>query len=158
MKKVFNVLLAFAMLLAMTATAFAAAPTLEISVKDQENVLPLEGLQIQPMSWGGAAAQVTNIELYDRYIDPVSGHFFVVLKVTGYGHDTSYFNGKEVTSTLVKSFTLDGGPGADGFIWSYDCGEVTEPGDYIFTSVYTSTNYPYSQKSFKRIFTFEYAS
>lgn len=158
MKKVFNVLLVLAMLLAMTATAFAATPTLEVSVKEQENVLPSEVQQIQPMSWGGAAAQVTKIELYDRYIDPVSGHFFVVLKVTGYGHDTSYFNGNKVTSTMVKSFTLDGGPGADGFIWSYDCGVVTEPGDYVFTSVYTSTNSPYTQKSFKATFTFGYSS
>ena len=67
MKKVFNVLLVLAMLLAMTATAFAAAPTLEVSVKDQENALPSEVQQIQPMSWGGAAAQVTKIE--GRFLD-----------------------------------------------------------------------------------------
>lgn len=156
MKKMLNLVLTLVMLLSVAIPASAATPSLEITVDTQEQVSSDSNQSIQPLSWGGAAAQVTKIELYDYYIDDVTNHFFVVLAVTGYGHDKSYFNGKAVTSTLVRSFTLDGGPGADGFIWSYDCGEITEPGDYTFTSVYTSTNSPYTQKSFSCTFTFSY--
>lgn len=146
MKKTLHILLAFAMLFSLTATAFAASSPLVIGDAIREEVPSSDNQAIQPLSWGGAAAQVTKIELYNAYID-AENHLFVLLKVTGYGHDTTYFNGKLVTSTMVGSFTLDGGPGADGFIWSYDCGEITEPGVYTFSTVYTSTNHPYSQKS-----------
>lgn len=156
MKKMLNMVLTLIMLLSIAIPASAATPSLVVTVDTQEQISSNRDQSIQPLSWGGAAAPVTNIDLYDAYIDDAN-HLFVVLAVTGYGHDKSYINGNPVTKALVSSFTLDGGPGADGFIWSYDCGEITEPGEYEFTTVFTSTNYPYNQKSFSCIFTISYA-
>ena len=158
MKKTLNILLVFAMLLSLTATAFATTSPLVVNAEIREEILSSNNQSIQPLSWGGAAAQVTKIELYDIYLD-AEDHLFVWLKVTGYGHDTTYLNDQKITKkTMVSSFTLDGGPGADGFIYSYDCGQITEPGNYVFSSVFTSTNHPYSKKSIEFKIPIEYAS
>lgn len=44
------------------------------------------------------------------------------------------------------------GNGADGFYYWYDCGKITAPGNYTFTTKFRSTNFPYGEKSFSCVF------
>lgn len=44
------------------------------------------------------------------------------------------------------------GNGPDGFYYWYDCGKITAPGNYTFTTKFRSTNFPYGEKSFSCVF------
>ena len=109
---------------------------------------------ISPLWWAGdgPAPQVTNIVLADAgWLD--NGNFGVVLKVYGYGSDTTTFNGRKITWFKKDPFIISG-TGADGFYYWYDCGPITAAGDYTFSTTFRSTNHPYTQRSYSRVFPF----
>lgn len=107
-----------------------------------------------PIWWpgDGPAPQVTNILLYD-YGFLENNHFCVILRVYGYGSDTTTFNGKDVDWFQRDPFIISG-TGADGFDYWFDCGLITQAGNYPFVSKWRSTNYPYSERTFSDVFIF----
>ncbi len=95
---------------------------------------------------------MTEIQLAD-YDWLENGNFGVIIKVYGYGSDNTTFDGHSISWIEREPFIISG-TGADGFYYLYDCGPVIEEGNYRFATTFTSTNFPYSQRSFSTTFTF----
>lgn len=160
LKKIFVCVLAVTMLMGMSTTAFGAEKESGISKLTRTNeggvAVTIEGNdgEAAPMWWpgDGPAPQVTKILLYN-YGWLENGNFGVILKVYGYGSDTTTFNGRSISWIEQEPFIISG-TGADGFYYLYDCGPVTQPGNYSFKSTFRSTNFPYGQVSFSDVFTF----
>lgn len=155
MKKLLSFMLAICLIVCgCVASASDANSAITVSNDDIVTV-PTQNTKpgISTFAWGGTAAQITKIELYDYGWMNDSGNFCVLLKVTGYGHDKATFNGKAINSDIVDYF-INFGNTADGFIYLYDCGPVTEPGTYPFEVTFTSTNSPYSKLTYRDAFTF----
>lgn len=170
-KKVIAFALALTMLMGMGTMAFAAekensipelAKTNEegmtVGVTNNHEGLTVEGVDneegISPL-WqpgDGPAPQVTKIEL-EGYGWLQNGNFGVILKVYGYGSDTTTFNGKSVSWIEKEPFIISG-TGADGFYYLFDCGPITAPGSYSFRSTFRSTNFPYKEVTYTDVFTF----
>ncbi|WP_313165879.1 hypothetical protein [Sedimentibacter sp.] len=148
LKKIF--LLTMILLICMSTTAVFAVDIekfYETDMFEDNNYL-----DITPMLYpGGAAPQVTNIELNDFCLQ--GDNFFVVIKVTGYGSGNTTFNGVNVNPTTIIPF-INYGTIADGFYYTYNCGVVTEPGEYLFKTTFTSNNPPYSRLTFEVNFEF----
>ena len=110
--------------------------------------------EVSPLWWpgDGPAPQVTSISLYDAgWLD--NGNFGVIIKVYGYGSDTTTFNGRSISWFRQDPFIISG-TGADGFYYWYDCGPITQAGNYTFATTFRSTNFPYTQRSFSYVFPF----
>lgn len=162
MKGYFGLLLAVIMVMGISTVTFAAdqyniSNDEEISImKNQQlNEVSVEQNEsISPMAWpgSGSAPQVTSIQLHD-YGWLENGNFGVILKVYGYGRDNTTFDGRSISWIKQDLFT-DFGTIADGSYYLYDCGPITHPGTYTFDTTFTSTNFPYGQKSYSTDFTF----
>ena len=154
MKRLANAFLAILMLFSMTAASYATEvePDSMINLTD-ELILTLDDEGIQPQAWGGPAPQVTKIEPYKiGWLTDKPTHLGIILKVTGYGHDTAYFNGVEIDSEEIGYF-INYGNTADGFYYLYDCGEITAVGTYRFTVTFTSIATPYSKLTYNDVIT-----
>ena len=159
MKRFFSLFLVLCMSCCCSATAMAAPASISLTgTLSSVVVLPNEDDQITPYGWPGtgAAPQITNIEHDDSYWNE-EGNWEVRLKVTGYGSDRNkaFFNGEPISSEVGRYF-INYGTTADGWYYTYDCGPITEPGDYLFETTFRSTNYPYSELTFQAVFTFKY--
>ena len=153
-KKCLAFALALTMLMGMGTVAFAAESEVPELTKVDGMTVAVEDNDdgISPLWWSGdgPAPQVTKIELYDHGLLD-NGNYCVVIKVYGYGRDTTTFNGRSISWFKQQPFIISGN-GADGFYYWYDCGKVTVPGDYTFATTFRSTNFPYGEKSFSCIF------
>lgn len=159
-RKFFGLLLVAIMVLGMGTVAFASeydfqTPALDkLSKEGITAVKDGQGENISPTLWpgDGPAPQVTDIQLAD-YGWLENGNFGVIIKVYGYGSDNTTFDGQRISWIESEPFIISG-TGADGFYYLYDCGPITQEGDYIFATTFTSTNFPYSQRSYSTTFTF----
>lgn len=159
-RKAFCVIFSLAILIGTAIPAYASD---NIGQLDKEGISVGEEVVggqdvINPISpqWNpgdGPAPQVSQIQLANYGILESNGHFCVILKVNGYGSDITYFNGQRVYWFQQDPF-IEYGIGADGFYYWYDCGEVTQAGTYSFSSTFTSTNFPYTQRSYSTSFIF----
>lgn len=156
-KKVIAFALALTMLMGMGTVAFAAeseSEVPELTKVDGMTVAIEEDNDdgISPLWWSGdgPAPQVTKIELYDHGLLD-NGNYCVIIKVYGYGSDTTTFNGRSISWFKKQPFIISGN-GADGFYYWYDCGKITTPGNYTFATKFRSTNFPYGEKSFSCVF------
>lgn len=165
MKKYFGLLLVAIMVMGISGITFAMDQPQTLNNLSKEGISVIENEQldevsdekneeISPMAWpgSGSAPQVTSIQLYD-YLWLENGNFGVILKVYGYGRDNTTFDGRKI-SWIKQSLFTDFGTVADGSYYTYDCGPITKAGKYEFKTMFTSTNFPYSQKSYSASFTF----
>lgn len=160
-KKIFSMVFAVMLIMTFSATAFAAGegtPRLDKSGIMIGNISEVgqEALNGELPQWNpgdGPAPQVTQIELEDYGFLESNGHFCVILKVYGYGSDVTYFNGQQVNWFQQTPFVVYG-TGADGFYYWYDCGNISQGNSYPFTSTFTSTNVPRTQRTFTTTFTY----
>ena len=117
------------MLMGMSTVAFAAereSEVPELTKVDGMTVAIDEDNDngISPLWWSGngPAPQVTKIELYNHGLLD-NGNYCVIIKVYGYGSDTTTFNGRSISWFKQQPFIISGN-GADGFYYWYDCGKI----------------------------------
>lgn len=143
MKKITSLFLVLIFCLSMSSTALAAPAATALESEDGQNTT---------YGWPGTggAPQITKIEYVNDY--KVNGNLVIKLKVTGYGDDRrkAFFDGQAVSSTRGEYF-INYGTTADGWYYTYDCGPVPEPGNYVFETTFKSINAPYTQLYFRKI-------
>lgn len=154
-KKVLGLFLAVMMLMGFNIISYAANDSGKIELSKLDKIGNLTDMAkdienkkgiVTPMLWTGEKLpQVTSIDLYD-YGTLENGNFAVIIEVMGYGREDTYFNGNKI-SYIQNSPIVLYGTGADGFLYLYDCGEITNSGNYLFKTTFTSQEYPYSKVS-----------
>lgn len=159
MKKVVQIFLMLCLMFSISVPAFAADSDLSITVDSNDVIAFSDPIELPEIISRGKAPQVTAVELYGYGWIDGTDHWGVIVKVTGVGSDTrkAYWNDTQLGLDDVSLYTywLGADRTAVAFAYLYDCGPITEPGEYTFKTTYTSVNSPYTQKSISVNFTFE---
>lgn len=158
MKKLVSIFLLLCIVFSLSAPAFAADSVSPITVNSYDVITIPTTTELPIITSRTAAPQVTALELYDYGWIEGTDHWGVIIKVTGYGNDArkAYWNDTQLTvndKSLYRHW-VDAYRTAVAFAYLYDCGPITEPGTYTFETTYTSTNWPYTQKSISVDFSF----
>lgn len=149
-----------AMLPSTLATNLSTGLTNKINISSNNIIeMPSKPVEFPAISTRAGAPQVTKLEYFDSGIIEGTDHFGVIIKVTGYGNDSqkAYWDDTQLSSNdkSLYGYWVGADKRVVAFAYLYDCGPVTEVGVHTFKTTYTSTNWPYTQKSISLNFKFE---
>ncbi len=145
-KLVFMFFLAFLFTCAIPTQVFAiesdSDSTIIVNMDDMKLIETLSDTTEGKPEFKGPAPGLSSVTIADYGYLP-NGNFGVVVQVMGYGNpQTTTFNGRPC-NLVGEQYITSGGNVIVGWFHTYDCGPVTQPGSYNFSTTYRSVVSPY---------------